>query len=143
MQCDEGKPRCLNCSGHNLPCEYGAETHLPRGVQQRPLPPAAESPYYPNATQDGPREQVLDPSLELQLMHEWTANTCTSFSTAWKFWCYQAPLIAMQHRYLLDAMFAMAALYASKHPPTRWNPIEGRSKSSCRPLNMVVSITDV
>lgn len=59
-------------------------------------------------------------------MHHWTCHTCKTFSTAWEFWQSQCPLIALRHRYLLDAIFAMTALHASRQPPSMWLPLEGR-----------------
>lgn len=59
-------------------------------------------------------------------MHEWTAYVCQSFSTAWEFWRYQAPLIALEFRYMLDAMNALAALHASRQPTRQWVPTEAR-----------------
>lgn len=87
--------------------------------------------------------QGLDPRLEVRLMHEWTAYTCSvrvffkmyvmpqsnsqqSFSANTEFWRFQAPLFAMEHRLVLDAMFALAALHFSRQSPEQWIPMEGR-----------------
>lgn len=59
-------------------------------------------------------------------MHEWTAYVCQSFSTAWEFWRYQAPLVALEFRYMLDAMNALSALHASRQPTRQWVPLEAR-----------------
>ena len=83
----------------------------------------------PEQNRDTLIEPFADHLLELKLMHEWTAYACKTFSTTWEYWYYQAPLLALEYRYLLDAMLAMAALHASKQPPSQWNPIEGRSTS--------------
>lgn len=64
--------------------------------------------------------------LELRLMHEWTAQVPQSFSTAWVFWQRQAPLIAFEHRYVLDALLCLAALHASRRQPQQWLALEGR-----------------
>ena len=62
-------------------------------------------------------------------MHEWTAWTSKTFSTAWEFWHYQAPLVALEFRHLLDSILAVSALYASRQPPMQWVPLYGKSKA--------------
>lgn len=64
--------------------------------------------------------------LEIRLIHQWTAHTSTSFSTVGEFWRLQAPLVAVQHRCLMDAMLALSALHASRTPAQRWLAREGR-----------------
>ena len=59
-------------------------------------------------------------------MHEWMAYTCHTLSTTWEFWKYQAPLLAFEHRYVLDAMLAVTALYVSRQPPRFWSSLEGK-----------------
>lgn len=63
-------------------------------------------------------------------MHEWTCRVPKSFSTAWEFWTYQAPLIAFEHRYFLDALLCLAALHASRREPRQWLSSEGRMQTS-------------
>lgn len=67
-------------------------------------------------------------------MHEWTAYTCETFSTAWEFWKYQAPLIALEFRYVLDSMLALAALQASRQPIRQWIPMDGKMVLVRNPL---------
>jgi hypothetical protein len=62
-------------------------------------------------------------------MHEWTCRVPRSFSTAWEFWTYQAPLIAFEHRYFLDAILCLAALHASRRKPRQWLSLEGRMQT--------------
>jgi hypothetical protein len=71
-------------------------------------------------------EQPLDPMLELRLMHEWNTQVPQSFSTAWEFWQRQAPLIAFEHRYVLDSLLCLAALHAYRRQPQQWLALEGR-----------------
>lgn len=111
-----------------MSCEYVLTRTKSTIASQKPFPsPPSDIPYNVYATQEA-RGQDLDPSLELRLMHEWTAYACQSFSTAWEFWRFQAPLIALEFRNVLDAMLAMAALHASRQPPMQWIPLDGRSK---------------
>lgn len=63
-------------------------------------------------------------------MHEWTTQVPQSFSTAWEFWAYQAPLIAFEHRYVLDSLLCLAALHASRRVPQQWITPEGRMAPS-------------
>jgi hypothetical protein len=71
-------------------------------------------------------DSALDPILELRLMHEWTSQVPQSFSTAWEFWQRQAPLVAFEHRYVLDSILCLAALHASRREPQQWLALEGR-----------------
>lgn len=64
--------------------------------------------------------------LELRLMHEWNTQVPQSFSTAWEFWQRQAPLIAFEHRYVLDSLLCLAALHAHRRQPQQWLGLEGR-----------------
>ena len=125
-----------------MPCIYVYGP--PPCVEKQPPPPPQEppssnGPYYAHSEPNSVLNQDLDPILELRLMHEWTAHSSKTFSPTWEFWCYQAPLIALEFRYLLDAMFAMAALHASKQPPSQWNPIEGRSEFASQRLEHIAN----
>ena len=75
-------------------------------------------------------EHTLDPMLELRLMHEWNTQVPQSFSTAWEFWQRQAPLIAFEHRYVLDSLLCLAALHAHRRQPQQWLALEGRMSTS-------------
>lgn len=98
-QCDESKPSCLACARHNVECEYSTT--------------AAAGPAVPQSDDDA------DHLLELQLLHEWTAHTCETISTAWEFYKYEAPALAFRFRFVMDALLAMSALYISKHGAKR------------------------
>ncbi|KAF7197424.1 Sterol regulatory element-binding protein ECM22 [Pseudocercospora fuligena] len=122
VKCDEGRPKCAACTRHNVVCEYVEPA--PRRTDQQTFPQAQAQQ---DAYQIGiaPNEN-LDPRLEIKLMHQWTAYTCQTFSTAFEFWRCQAPLFAMEHRMVLDAMFGLAALHASRQSPSQWIPMDGR-----------------
>ena len=77
-------------------------------------------------------EHTLDPMLELRLMHEWNTQVPQSFSTAWEFWQRQAPLIAFEHRYVLDSLLCLAALHAHRRQPQQWLALEGRMAPSLK-----------
>ncbi len=128
-QCDETKPSCGDCSRHNVTCGYAnvsaTNTQQRAFDEHEPNVAFTASPLTNGALASGP-----DHTLELRLMHEWTAYTCKTFSTAWEFWCYRAPNIGLDFRYVLDAMLAMAALHSSRRPPSQWIPSEGRSEFS-------------
>ena len=59
-------------------------------------------------------------------MHEWNTQVPQSFSTAWEFWQRQAPLIAFEHRYVLDSLLCLAALHSHRRQPQQWLALEGR-----------------
>lgn len=59
-------------------------------------------------------------------MHEWTVYACKSFTTAWEYWQSQVPLIAIDFRFVTDAILSLAALHAAKSPPSIWIPTAGR-----------------
>lgn len=131
-QCDEERPRCSACTRHNISCEYSTEA---RRNQLAPPTPSTDVSNPPTSERRDTGDDI-DPSLELRLMHEWTAYTCKTLATDVEFWTYQVPLIALQFRPVLDSVLAMAALHASRQPPKQWVPTEGRSKFSLRYVNL-------
>ena len=99
-------------------CEYT------QPAEQHPLPtPPFDA--LPEVLSEG-RDADLDAALELRLLHHWTAHTSRTIAATWEFFQLQAPLIAMEHRYLMDVLLALAALHISRQPPGQWMPIEGR-----------------
>lgn len=97
--------------------------------QALPSPPEEASGH---AT--GNTGEALDHNMELRLMHEWTAFASKTFSTAWEFWCYQAPLIALDYRYAMDALLGLAALHSAKRHPSHWTSTEARFLAARDPL---------
>ena len=86
----------------------------------------AASPYNTQSPSSETIRQSEEHNLELRLLHEWMAYTCMSLSTTWEFWKQEAPLIAMEFRYVLDAMLALTALHTSRQKPRMWSGLEGR-----------------
>lgn len=113
-----------------MSCEY-VHTTVRNTVQEPFQTPPSDIPYNVYGPEKDTNDRNLDALLELRLMHEWTAYACQTFSTAWEFWKLQAPLIALEFRHVLDAMLAMAALYASRQTPMQWIPLHGKSKHRC------------
>lgn len=111
---------------HGVSCEYAFASRSESSSSQRNDPSSGTDTVHTLRATSEARDPSLDPYLELRLMHEWTAYVCQSFSTAWEFWRYQAPLIALEFRYMLDAMHALAALHASRQPTRQWVPLEAR-----------------
>lgn len=134
VKCDEGRPKCRACAKHDVLCEY----KLPEAEkqQQQQTLPSSTTTITPELTRgatrrvngeaDGTGADDRDSLLEMRLMHQWTAYTCESFSTAFEFWKYQAPKIAFESRFVRDAIMALAALQMSKQIPTGWNSLRGR-----------------
>ncbi|GIZ38808.1 hypothetical protein CKM354_000220900 [Cercospora kikuchii] len=110
VKCDEERPRCGACIRHAVPCEYPID------------PYRIHAPGSETATQANAAEHAI----ELRLMYEWTAFTCTSFSTVWEFWKHQCPMIAFEYPWVQDAMMALTALHASRAKPRYWSSLEGR-----------------
>lgn len=98
-------------------------TAMPPEQQALPTPPRDSLGH---GTRGEHADEAFDHALELRLMHEWTAYASKSLSTAWEFWCYQAPLLALEYRYVMDALLAVSALHASRRPPSQWISLEGR-----------------
>ncbi|SMR54175.1 unnamed protein product [Zymoseptoria tritici ST99CH_1E4] len=120
VKCDEGKPRCSACARHNVPCEYLPPAPRARSDAPAPSRPAMDPAMSSLPSVDFDKLNNLYPQLELRLMHQWTAHTSQSFSLSVDFWRYEAPLLAMNHRVLLDAMFGLAALQSSRQDPTTY-----------------------
>jgi hypothetical protein len=76
-------------------------------------------------------------------MHEWTSQVPQSFSTAWEFWQRQAPLIAFEHRYVLDSILCLAALHASRREPQQWLSLEGRMAPTTGKLSEIKNVQTI
>lgn len=103
-QCDEGKPKCNACSRHELQCEY----KLPGNA--------------------------VDSKLEARLVHHWTSCTSSSFSPAVDYWRSQVPSVALEHRYVFDALLAIAALDICRKAPAKIIVLDGQQVQIRNPI---------
>nr|POE93306.1 hypothetical protein CFP56_19318 [Quercus suber] len=135
IRSDELRPKCSACTRHEVDCQYvlpPARTSQPQHQQQQQhrrssiVSPDSTDVDFGTPLSFHGTDRSLDHMLELRLIHQWTAHTSTSFSTVGDFWRLQAPLVAVQHRCLLDAMLALSALHAARTPAQRWLAREGR-----------------
>ncbi|EMC99283.1 hypothetical protein BAUCODRAFT_397192 [Baudoinia panamericana UAMH 10762] len=128
VKCSESRPKCTACERQAVECVY--KTPVPRrtateddpGVQRtsEPVHRSAEStPVIPSV-------DPLEHANELRLMHEWTAYTSRAFSPSWEYWSHQVPILAVEHRSLLDALFAFAAM-------GKYRRINAGTASGCEP----------
>lgn len=71
-------------------------------------------------------DHAAEHELELRLMHEWMAYTSETLSTTVDFWKVRAPLLALQNRFVFEALLALAALHASRQEAKAWSGLHGR-----------------
>ncbi|KAL3482164.1 hypothetical protein BJX99DRAFT_217445 [Aspergillus californicus] len=121
IKCDEQKPTCRNCLQHKIKCGYH-ETLLfqaprrPLGSQTSP-PTASRAP---SAASQGPLPLCED-LVNVRLMHHFTTSTCQTLTTnrgVQALWRCQVPELGFVHRYLLQMIFAVAALHISRKTPS-------------------------
>lgn len=104
LQCDEVRPKCSACTRHNIECDYSAISDATSTSDRIPT------------TRDGSPDPI-----ELRLMHEYMAYTCETLTTAREFWKFDAPLLALKFRHVLDALFALSALHIHRQGSSRWS----------------------
>jgi hypothetical protein len=121
LQCDEGKPRCSACTRHGVSCEYvfAPPRGTPQEQQQGYQTPPSDIPYNVQGQRRDADDPNLDPLLEMRLVHEWTANVCKTFTTAWEFWVYQVrkPLSIIQLQHLLIVTIHLGTVNCIRVPP--------------------------
>lgn len=71
-------------------------------------------------------DYAAEHALELRLLHEWMAYTSETLSTTVDFWKIRAPILALQNRFVFEALLALAALHASRKEAKAWSGIHGR-----------------
>ncbi|KAK3115003.1 hypothetical protein LTR53_006088 [Teratosphaeriaceae sp. CCFEE 6253] len=120
---EEGQERLPSfaCVRHAVPCEYPKPAPRHQAIGESPhrpdSPPAAANS--PSCTEGSLQDSIpFDHSLELRLMHQWTAHTCKSLARGpeYEFLRDEAPLIALKQPWrpaLKDAMFALAAQHTA------------------------------
>lgn len=128
QQCDEIHPVCSNCAKHGVSCDFqdaGASTLTPKGqlpASPRPLDrsPRDSLPPMPEDAITANLDPAASRSLELRLMHNYTALTASTFSDKpdqTHAWQLSVPALAHEADYLLDAILAISALHLrALHP---------------------------
>lgn len=109
-RCDEVKPHCTACTRHGVSCEYPDTTN---GDHRSP-------------SQDTISGCLAEHEVELRLMHEWMAYTSETLSTTVDFWKLRAPLLALENRFVFEALLALSALHASRQEARAWSGLHGR-----------------
>ncbi|KAE8444664.1 hypothetical protein EG329_014320 [Mollisiaceae sp. DMI_Dod_QoI] len=146
IKCDEVHPACGNCLKHGVPCDFEGPitpsattpsfarqdtTESSSHASSMSTPRTTASaiiPFYqqPQALIRAQQNPAASRSLELKLMHHFTARTCLTFSdtleqsTAWQ---VDIPTIAYDAQYLMDAILAVSALHLRVMHPDDQNLI--------------------
>lgn len=81
---------------------------------------------YRSPSQDVGGDNIAEHEVELRLLHEWMAYTSETLSTTVEFWKVRAPLLALQNRFVFEALLALAALHASRQEAKAWSGLQGR-----------------
>ncbi|CAG9992765.1 unnamed protein product [Clonostachys byssicola] len=101
VKCDEHHPSCRNCLKRNVKCDF----LLGDDSSSSSSPPAA-----------------APANLELELLHNWTVSTSTTFATEPQvrdLWRVLVPQIGFHTRYILDGILALSALHVARFDPAR------------------------
>ncbi|KAL3417561.1 C6 zinc finger protein [Phlyctema vagabunda] len=128
IKCDEVHPQCGNCVKHGVVCDFDgnapsptiyaqSSSGSPRVSVSTPASHLSLNPGTPSEVvrvASSFRDRETHRSLELRLMHHWTAATSQTLSmTAGQkhAWQIDVPSIAYNSQYLMDAILAVAALH--------------------------------
>ncbi|TGO16083.1 hypothetical protein BTUL_0032g00460 [Botrytis tulipae] len=135
IKCDEKHPLCGNCKKHGVSCDFGDMPSSPDSpafqpptlvhqssegsVNQASSPASTTSsimPFYrsPSMTVRAHGNSMHDRSLELRLMHHYTATTSKTLSNDESqdvAWSVIVPSLAYDSPYLMDAILAVSALH--------------------------------
>ena len=140
IKCDEVRPRCSNCTRHEIECDFAAAPKMPEDKSQGSSKTkrqrsddtkstshssAGPSPSVPYVK---PREEVngsgknLPPLQmeELELLHHFTTQTSLTLSDrdeSHYLWRVVVPQIAFEHEFLMRAILAISALHLSTLRP--------------------------
>ncbi|ESZ92799.1 hypothetical protein SBOR_6815 [Sclerotinia borealis F-4128] len=135
IKCDEKHPLCGNCQKHGVSCDFGENSSSPDSSTSQPSTllyqnsedsiinfssPASTSssimPFYSSPTEmiRTRVDPVFDRSLELKLMHHYTATTSKTLSNDESqdvAWSINVPSLAYDSPFLMDAILAVSALH--------------------------------
>ncbi|KAH8591706.1 hypothetical protein B0O99DRAFT_631501 [Bisporella sp. PMI_857] len=142
IKCDELRPECSNCLRHSTSCDFAwqiattpssqlARVPISRNSRQTrsislsnegsPESTSVSIPESPAALSICSRHPETSHLLELRLIHVFTssvANTMTVSGSGRKdTWGAVVPSLAFNAPYLMDAIFAVSALYLRSHHP--------------------------
>lgn len=138
MQCDESKPRCVNCSTAEIQCQYltahvngshPTNTSLNGGTQievskSNPLDPSGQGSVSsaPIAFDTRIRSGPLVDLDSIELLHHWytsTVLTMTPEVDQQEMWRTTAVTHALSHPFLLREILASAALHTATCKPDK------------------------
>ncbi|KAL4812142.1 hypothetical protein BDW67DRAFT_193980 [Aspergillus spinulosporus] len=117
------KPTCRNCLQHKINCGY-PETQVfrppraPVASQRQTVSPSGGRGPSANVQ---PRSLMREDMLNVRLMHHFTTSTCQTLATSravQALWRCQVPELGFVHHYLLQMIFAVAALHMSRKTPS-------------------------
>ncbi|ESZ97284.1 hypothetical protein SBOR_2312 [Sclerotinia borealis F-4128] len=115
--CGEGKPSCLNCIKHSIPCDYSRANA------------AASAKNTPNSSLGSPASATVpiaegqDPHLnlmDLEVFNNFCTSTCFSLNSnpeVRELWRTTVVKIAFQHEFVMRALLALSALHMARNAP--------------------------
>ncbi|KAF2452812.1 hypothetical protein BDY21DRAFT_424866 [Lineolata rhizophorae] len=125
IKCDEGRPRCINCSDYDLECEY--KQHIiqyesPYPATSRPRSSAASASNTPPletpapAPAPAPASSAQPPSTlniaDLELLHHWMSTNIITFDPVrTRILKTEFPRRGFRHPFLLRGLFAVSAMH--------------------------------
>ncbi|KAL8917619.1 MAG: hypothetical protein Q9172_005760 [Xanthocarpia lactea] len=130
-QCDENKPKCVNCATADVQCQYLASTNAPSTESDPSSLP--RSPASSNAVQFDGTSAVLTPSTvghmsppwdiyDMELLHHWCTNTYSTMTddhVQQLIWQTTAITLGFSYPFLLKQLLAIAALHMAICRPER------------------------
>ncbi|KAK7757707.1 hypothetical protein SLS62_000085 [Diatrype stigma] len=121
--CDEQGPPCANCVARKTHCDYV----LPENAGARSTPVSSSSASSPNVSAPsggsggGPEPPRARSTIELELMHRWSTHTFRTMCGIPQEEHYLSQVLpreALKHDFMLDGIFAVAALDIARSADT-------------------------
>ncbi|KAH8887004.1 hypothetical protein GQ53DRAFT_784625 [Thozetella sp. PMI_491] len=111
IKCDERHPSCLNCILHGVECPFKSQAPAPKPNVNTAGEPA------------GPVSLTKElPLVELELLHNYTANTCLTLSNNPRveyFWRVTVVECGLRSDYTMRAILAVSALHLAHNDAER------------------------
>ncbi|KAM3075588.1 hypothetical protein ACMFMG_007725 [Clarireedia jacksonii] len=127
IKCGEGKPSCLNCIKHSIPCDYSHANAL--AAKSAAVGAGASASLSPGSPADqddaNPASQSQPPGLSLmdmEVFHHFCTSTALDINSdpeVKELWRTTIPGIACGYEFLMRSLLAFASLHLARLRPSQ------------------------
>ncbi|APA09404.1 hypothetical protein sscle_05g041740 [Sclerotinia sclerotiorum 1980 UF-70] len=125
IKCGEGKPSCLNCLKHSIPCDYSranAAAAAKKTPSASPGSSASASVPSDSLSRTAEGHDLCLNLLDLEIFNHFCKSTSISINSspeAKELWQTTAIEIALSHEFVMRALLALSALHMARSTPDR------------------------